>query len=447
MEDYIMVINKWRNPWVWLVILLVLGAVAPVSQAQESIYHISISDIERAVDKNVLGVPRSVDCTLYWEVYEEKEDTWNPVETSVFDYYRLRYRNNMNAQEELSGELEGNFYTIRDLKVSVQYRFVVEGYRDGDVVAVSDTAYVLTGKDIRATGPGMKIKWHHWIPLNGRIPMVMVGRGYVFDAATKAGKIAFHLIWNFFLIGLVIMLFCFRYLRLAQIFPLEKRIYIGKGFDDVYKQGISDDFKTIIGEWRELVDNANDHIRDELDRGDQSRLEEIEMENVQFWRKKGAETIRGLSARLQKLHRYPTVRIVQAGLENHELGGFRWLEVSKEVDRAIENRASSELEHLRRKSHMDWLWNLGTLAPLVGLFGTATGISFVFASLTMIRTNITQSILVNRLAAGIYEALWTTIEGLFVGIGLMILYYYYQNKLNWIYSKWEEIYVHISEKL
>ena len=123
------------------------------------------------------------------------------------------------------------------------------------------------------------------------------------------------------------------------------------------------------------------------------------------------------------------------------------MEVSREVDRAIENRASSELEQLRRKSLMDWLWNLGTLAPLIGLFGTATGISHAFAMLTFLRADITQTELVKRLAGGIYEALWTTIEGLAVGITLTLLFYYYQNKLNWIYSKWEELYVYVSEKL
>ena len=148
-----------------------------------------------------------------------------------------------------------------------------------------------------------------------------------------------------------------------------------------------------------------------------------------------------------QLNQNPAVRIIRAGLENHELGGFRWLEVSKEVDRAIENRASSEQQKLRRSSLMDWLWNLGTLAPLVGLFGTATGISHAFGMLTMLDTDITQTALVKRLAGGIFEALWTTIEGLFVGIFMMLLYYYYQNKLNWIYSKWEEIYVYVAEKL
>jgi biopolymer transport protein ExbB len=87
------------------------------------------------------------------------------------------------------------------------------------------------------------------------------------------------------------------------------------------------------------------------------------------------------------------------------------------------------------------------MAPLIGLFGTATGISHAFSKLVFLKADISQTALVKELAGGIYEALWTTIEGLFVGIILMLLYFYYHNKLNWIYSKWEDIYVHVSEKL
>ena len=151
--------------------------------------------------------------------------------------------------------------------------------------------------------------------------MSIVGKGFVFDVATKPGKIAFHLIWNFFIIGLVIMMFCFRYLRLSVVFPLQKQIRIGKGFDDIYDQGISKEFKDIVDEWRILVEETSEHIRDGLGKGDQVQLEEIENENVRFWHRKGAETIRKLSAQLKKLRRYPTARIVQAGLKKHELGG------------------------------------------------------------------------------------------------------------------------------
>lgn len=434
----------------YVLTLFILGQLVGVyvSKADDKKYGIYITDMRRVVHKNWIGLPRSVDCTVYWEIYEQGDEEWSPSEVSVFDSYRvLCQKEDRSLNEKKLGNIEGNFYTFSGLKVGVKYNFIVEGYRGGEMVASSDTARVVTGRELRATGSGYIVHWYRWIPINGRIPMSIIGRGYVFDQATKAGKIAFHLIWNFFIVGLIIVIFCFRYLRLSVVFPLKRLLIIPKGFNDIYQQGISKEFQNIVGDWRELVESTNAHMRNGLEKGNQIRLEDIEMENVRFWHSKGAETVRNLLNRLQKFVKYPTSRIVRAGLENHELGGFRWLEVSKEVDRAIENRASSELEQLRRKSHMDWLWNLGTLAPLVGLFGTATGISFAFATLTMLRTDITQTVLVQRLARGIFEALWTTIEGLFVGIILMLLYYYYQNKLNWIYAKWEEIYVHVSEKL
>jgi len=428
-------------------ILLQLFCVQSLQAVQDE-DRINISDVQRTIQKNWIGLPKSVNCTLYWEVYEKADDQWNPVDVNSFDYYQVIYRRGDDVSMEVkSGQVSGNFHSYPELQIGKRYQFIVEGYRDGIQRVVSDTASVVTTGKFRSNGPASSLKWHHYIPFNGRFPMSIVGKGFVFDVATKPGKIAFHLIWNFFIIGLVIMMFCFRYLRLSVVFPLQKQIRIGKGFDDIYDQGISKEFKDIVDEWRILVEETSEHIRDGLGKGDQVQLEEIENENVRFWHRKGAETIRKLSARLKKLHRYPTARIVQAGLKKNELGGFRWREVSKEVDRAIENRASSELDHLRRKSHMDWLWNLGTLAPMVGLFGTATGISFAFVTLTMLQRNITQTEVVFRLANGIFEALWTTIEGLFVGIVLMLLYYYYQNKLNWIYSKWEEIYVQISEKM
>ena len=123
------------------------------------------------------------------------------------------------------------------------------------------------------------------------------------------------------------------------------------------------------------------------------------------------------------------------------------MEVDKEVDRAIENRATTEIEKLKRKSFMDWLWNFGTLSPLIGLFGTATGISHAFSTMRDLPLNSDQVAMTRDLAGGIFEALWTTIFGLVVAIVLMLLYYFYQKKLTRIFSKWEEIYLKISEPL
>ncbi len=417
-------------------------------RGDENPYRISISDIQSAVYKNWIGVPSSVDYTVYWEVYQKEGEVWNLTSHSALESFRVFcYQEDGLQDESHSGDLVGNFYVFDAKKAGVNYHLFVEGYKNGNRVAISDTANAVIGKELRAGMPLAVIQWHQWIPLNGRIPMAIVGRGEVFDNSTKAGQIAFHFIWNFLLAGLIIVLFCSHYMSLSNVFPLKRRFYIGRGFDHVYAQGISKDFQSILNEWRELAENANNHVRQGLEGENHLQLEDMRMENVRFWREKGAKTIRNLLDRLYKFRNYPVARIIQAGLQNHELGGFRWLEVSREIDQAIENRASTELEHIRRRCHMDWLWNFGTLAPLFGLFGTATGISRSFSELSFLSSEITQTELIKKLSDGIFEALWTTIEGLFVGVSLMLLYYFYYNKLNWVYSKWEEIYVHVSEKL
>ncbi|RMF62244.1 MAG: MotA/TolQ/ExbB proton channel family protein [Calditrichaeota bacterium] len=144
---------------------------------------------------------------------------------------------------------------------------------------------------------------------------------------------------------------------------------------------------------------------------------------------------------------FPTSRIIHAGLGIHRMNGYRWLRPTEEVKRAFEDRASNEIESLKRKSRIEWFWNYGALAPLVGLFGTVTGITFAFQQLS--ETGVTPDFVntIQHLSSGIFEALWTTIFGLANGIFFLMVYYYFKHKLDWIYSKWEEIYVSITEKL
>lgn len=433
-----------------LVMLILLPAVS--INANNANYRIFITDIQRNVTENFLRVPHSVDYTVYWDFYEEGNTSKRQLDISSITHFRaLCIEEGKELDAVNSGDVKGNFYTFDDLKVGKKYGIFIEGYRQDKWITVSDTAWVVSGRQLQAAGSSDESKWHHFIPFNGRIPMSIIGRANVFDTATKAGKMAFHMIWNALIAGVFIWLFfCVRHLSLRRIFPMGGNpIQIQRNFNDAYQGGISGEFKDIIREWRGLVERANDHMRTEIGKNREIQSCDIEAANINFWQGEGTKLVRNLLNRTTnpKMNQYPSVRIIQAGLENHELGGFRWLEASKEVDRAIENRAASELETLRRKSLLDWLWNLGTLSPLIGLFGTATGISHAFAMLTMLHTDMTQTALVVKLAGGIFEALWTTIEGLFVGILMMLLYYYYQNKLNWIYSKWEEIYVYVTEKL
>ena len=147
------------------------------------------------------------------------------------------------------------------------------------------------------------------------------------------------------------------------------------------------------------------------------------------------------------LRPFPTSKIIKAGLEIHRMNGYRWSKPTEEVKRAFEDRASNEIEALKRKSKIEWFWNYGALAPLVGLFGTVTGITYAFQQLS--QANVTPDFVntIHNLSNGIFEALWTTIFGLANGILFIVIYHYFKQKLDWVYSKWEEIYVTITEKL
>ncbi|MFQ5650490.1 MAG: MotA/TolQ/ExbB proton channel family protein [bacterium] len=147
------------------------------------------------------------------------------------------------------------------------------------------------------------------------------------------------------------------------------------------------------------------------------------------------------------LRPFPTSRIIHAGLKIHRMNGYRWSKPTEEVKRAFEDRASNEIETLKRKSRIEWFWNYGALAPLVGLFGTVTGITFAFQQLSKTSAVPDFGSTIQLLSNGIFEALWTTIFGLANGIFFIMVHYYYKHKLDWIYSKWEEIYVTITEKL
>lgn len=141
---------------------------------------------------------------------------------------------------------------------------------------------------------------------------------------------------------------------------------------------------------------------------------------------------------------YPTGRIFRAGLDNYEQGGLKWMEVSDEIDRAMQNRAESELNDLENESRVSRLWNISTAAPMVGLFGTAVGISQSFKDLKGITDN---SEVIQRLSGGILSALWTTIIGLLLALITMFAYYQFSNKLETIRSKWKHLFLDISEKI
>jgi biopolymer transport protein ExbB len=93
----------------------------------------------------------------------------------------------------------------------------------------------------------------------------------------------------------------------------------------------------------------------------------------------------------------------------------------------LENRlsrlGSAELNHLSHRLH--WLELVGRIAPMLGLTGTVTGLTRAFRTVAALKQVTDPSLLAN----GIWEALITTIAGLFIGIPALIAYHLYDNRL------------------
>jgi biopolymer transport protein ExbB len=94
---------------------------------------------------------------------------------------------------------------------------------------------------------------------------------------------------------------------------------------------------------------------------------------------------------------------------------------AKDMESQISLEGSLELRRLARYLHV--LELVGRIAPLLGLFGTVLGLTGTFQSIAGLKQAVNPSML----AAGIWEALITTVAGLFVGIPALIAHHFYEN--------------------
>ncbi len=101
-------------------------------------------------------------------------------------------------------------------------------------------------------------------------------------------------------------------------------------------------------------------------------------------------------------------RVLQAGLRYRSEGIER-------VEKSIETIASVEIGKLERS--LNFLNNLGNLAPLVGFFGTVTGMRHSFLQFVEKAAPTARD-----LAGGVEEALITTITGLMIAIPTYFVY-------------------------
>jgi biopolymer transport protein ExbB len=85
---------------------------------------------------------------------------------------------------------------------------------------------------------------------------------------------------------------------------------------------------------------------------------------------------------------------------------------------AIENVGNLEVAELEKG--FIWLATTAAGAPMLGFLGTVTGMVQAFFAMASAGSNANVSVLAN----GIYEALVTTVAGLFVGIIALFAYNY-----------------------
>ena len=126
---------------------------------------------------------------------------------------------------------------------------------------------------------------------------------------------------------------------------------------------------------------------------------------------------RGISAAIKH---YELIRSPITSLARRVLGMMRMQE--PELDNWISREGSREIRALTRHLHL--LEIIGKISPMVGLSGTVLGLAGTFqtvASQTMADPS--------TLAGGIWEALITTVTGLFIAIPAIFCFHLYENRI------------------
>jgi biopolymer transport protein ExbB len=103
------------------------------------------------------------------------------------------------------------------------------------------------------------------------------------------------------------------------------------------------------------------------------------------------------------------------------------LEMQGRPKEEIENKLSILGDGLLRRmsKNLHLLELTGKIAPMIGLLGTVLGMVEAFQKVSFMKNIVNPSIL----ASGIWEALITTVAGLFVGIPALIAYHLYSNRV------------------
>ena len=126
-------------------------------------------------------------------------------------------------------------------------------------------------------------------------------------------------------------------------------------------------------------------------------------------------------------------RILQAGLRRGKYGVI-------EVERAIESAGAHEAGAL--EANLRGLGFIATMAPMLGLLGTVTGMISSFDAISTVGTNSPAVV-----ASGIAEALLNTVGGIIVAIHTLASYHFFKGKAGKLTREMEEISIQFVEDI
>jgi len=435
-----------------LLALVVLSAMAlmPVhaQEYMDSIWvHISSAD----ESKDEAG---NLQVTLGWEVYIKR---YNPRRKTYSDWEKVMSPSDLGLTFRAEVSTDSTFTTIADKKETNELSVIFTGLNFGQhywwrVVLAS---------------PPYPSKWDFAEGVVFKHAAVVTKKRGIFAAywnfIRRGGK-AFMIVQHALLLfGIVTWILIWRRLRLANIFPPNKPslLYRILPVDRVGKTEVESErgnifLREVAKYWSKAMESMSVGPEDFPTKEDFLKADEKVEEEIakRKWLEVGLPNVEkaieickngvpGIKLPKKPLD-YPTVRVFLAALENHRANRNNFY-ASQEMDRAADNTMIKEVDQLKGWE-VTALWAVGSIEPMLGLFGTVVGIRQAFGKIEeTVRTNpnVQLNVIVPQLAGGIHVALITTIVGLMFGIPMMLLHYYYRGKVDWIFGKWEEIMTNI----
>jgi len=410
--------------WILLWLAVTASCLATDLYAQDTAeVSVCIANVTSSrIEEGWLFGGSTTDLTVTWRVLRSGEEQ----DISTFDEYYVFCSEDtiFRHPEDLTENSYADTVTFTNMSSTKTYYFRVDALRGGRVASSSDI-YQRKGKPMAAN-------WTRIFP--AYLIFSFLERVGIFDGGVDAisnsspiGRIAFELIAVFLIVGLTFgCVKTHRVLRATDIFLVNQP-----------KGKVPDECERIKNEVAPRFNLAN-YLAEKLYELACDRLTRTSFYGHKIIHKTLQSDIININSKLVKKRNQdskksrllfkdiPCVRLAKTASYPYK--------TYQEINAALELRVVAEEEDLRKRSFIELLWGLGVTAPLVGLFGTVTGISQSFRQI--MDRSPSEEFIMQNLSGGIFEALFTTIFGLIVGILLMLAYYYYNYKLDRIHSIW-----------